>query len=200
MNKSKFVALFVALAGLTAAAPAAAQVSFYFGGSIGDTQAKEDICAAAQFNCDRGDTGWSGNVGLMFNPNWGVEFAVRDMGTVLESDDGAGNSAKWTTKTGEGVIVGRLPLSEIGLGDKLAVYGKAGAYYAKTQLRSTGTYFLTNGESSNRQWTYGVGISYDVFKHLRLRAEWQRYNNLGGADVGFRADVEVLSGGVVIVF
>lgn len=190
MNKSKFVALFAALTAFAAAAPAAAQ-SFYFGGSIGNTEAHEDACQGAQFGCDRSDTSYSGNVGFMFTPNWGVELAYRDFGKVVEQDNGGGNTATLKTKSGEAVVVGAVPFY------KVSFYGKAGGYYAKTKLQST---FLTEGESNNKQWTYGVGVRYDVFRHFAVRAEWQRYNNVGGKEVGVRADVNVLSGGVLIVF
>lgn len=191
MNKSKFAAFLVSLAGLAATLPAAAQSSFYVGGSIGNSEIQEDACRGAQFGCDRSDTNWSGNVGMMFNPNWGVELAYRDFGKIVEQDNGDGTSANWKTKAGEIVIVGALPIN------KLIIYGKFGAYYAKTKLESN---YLAEGESKNKQWTGGLGVGYDLFRHVRIRAEWQRYNNLGGNEVGIRGDVNVVSGGIVFIF
>lgn len=191
MNKSKFVALFVALAGLAAAAPAAAQSSFYFGGSIGNTEAYQDACNLNGFICDRSDTNWGANMGFMFTPNWGIELGYRDLGKVLEQDDRAGNTMMVKSKLGEAVVVGAVPIY------RLSVYGKAGAYQAKTDLTST---FLPEGSKKSHQWTYGVGVRYDVFRHLAVRAEWQRYNNLGGKGIDFQADVNVISGGLLIVF
>src|SRR6185503_13798327 len=136
MNKSKFVALFLTLLGLAASGPAAAQMSFYFGGSVGNTEARSDACQNAPL-CDRSDTGYTGNVGLMFNPNWGVELAYRDFGKVVESSDGLGNTAEWKTRSGEAVVVAALPFSQIGLGDSMAIYGKLGGYYAKTKMTSS---------------------------------------------------------------
>jgi hypothetical protein len=197
MNKSNFVALFVVLLGLASATPAAAQRSFYFGGSIGNSEAHEDACQGAQFGCDRSDTNYAGHVGFMFSPNWGIEVTGRNLGKIIEQNNGDGTTAEWKSKAVDAVVVAAVPFSQIGLGDRFAVYGKAGGYYAKTKLESN---YLANSEKSNRQWTYGVGVSFDVFKWLRLRAEWQRYNNLGANDVGVRADVNVMSGGAVIVF
>jgi opacity protein-like surface antigen len=191
MNKSKFVAFVIGVAGLAAALPAAAQTSFYIGGSIGNNEAHQDACGGATSGCDRSDTTWTGNVGFMFTPNWGLEVAYRHFGKVLEMDDGMGGTSNWKTRSGEAVLVGAFPI------DKFSLYGKVGAYRAKTDLTST---ILTEGSSKNNQWTYGVGVRYDVFKHFGIRAEWQRYNNLGGAEVGFRADVNVISGGVVLAF
>ena len=199
MNKSKFVALFVALLGLAAAAPAAAQMSLYFGGSIGNTEAHQDACQDAQFGCDRSDTSYAGHLGFMFSPNWGIEVTGRNMGKIVERTFGDGTAAEWKSKAVDAVVVGALPFSQIGLGNRFAVYGKAGGYYARTNVESSSP-SVASAERTNRQWTYGVGVSYDVFKWFRLRAEWQRYNNVGASEVGMRADVNVLSGGAVIVF
>jgi hypothetical protein len=39
-----------------------------------------------------------------------------------------------------------------------------------------------------------------VFRHFGLRAEWQRYNNLGGQEIGFRTDVDLMSLGAYFKF
>jgi OmpA-OmpF porin, OOP family len=191
MNKSKFAALLVGLAGLVAALPAAAQVSLYFGGTLGNGEMMEDACSGVSAGCDRSDRTWSGNLGFMFNPNWGVEGAYRDLGKVVEIRNSDGTTAEWKTKLAEFVVVGAIPVN------KMTLYGKFGGYQAKTKLTSD---YLANADSSNRQFTGAVGVAYDVFRHLRLRVEWQRYNNLGGPDVGIRSDMNIVTGGVFFVF
>ena len=47
---------------------------------------------------------------------------------------------------------------------------------------STGSYAPRRVQHHAGQWTYGAGVSWDVFKHAGLRVEWQRYNNVGGHD------------------
>lgn len=201
MNKSKFAALFLALLGLAASGPAAAQMRFYVGASMGTTQAKDGACNTLDqtvFACDRSDTNRGGEVGLMFNPNWGVEVGYRDLRTVLEMSNAAGDRATWKTKAGDAVVVAALPFSQIGLGDSLTAYAKAGGYYAKTQLASTG--FLADAEQKNKGWTWGVGLRYNISRFFGVRAEWQRYINVGGGQVGLRTDVDVVTGGIVIGF
>ena len=193
MNKSKFVALLVGLAGLALALPAAAQSSFYFGGSIGNTEAKEDVCNGYVL-CDRQDTNWSGNVGFMFTPNWGIELAYRDWGKTIETNDTMGSSSELKTKSGEAVIVGAMPIYS------LTLYGKAGGYYAKHRLTTTYAN-QANADGNNKQWTYGVGIRYDILKHIGIRAEWQRYNNVGTQKIGVVAPhVDMISGGIIFIF
>src|SRR5205814_8718056 len=76
MNKSKFVALAI---GLAAAAPALADNDgLYFGGFIGKSESKESACRIPDMACDRKATSFSGNLGFMFTPNWGVEAAYHD--------------------------------------------------------------------------------------------------------------------------
>lgn len=191
MNKIKSALLIVGLAGFAAALPAAAQSSFYLGGSVGNTEATEDACHIAISTCDRSDTTWSAYGGFMFSPYWGVEAGYRDLGKVVEADDGAGNTAKLKSKAGEAVLVGALPIY------RLTLYGKLGAYQAKTDLTST---YLVEGTSKNHQWTYGAGARFDLMRHLAVRVEWQRYNNLGGKEIGLRTDVNVISGGVLVFF
>jgi len=190
MNKSKFAALIVAFAGLAAALPAAAQ-SFYIGGQLGHSEIKADACQGAVL-CDRHDQSWSGNVGYMFTKNWGLETSYQHLGKVLETDDTMGNTTQAKTNLGDLTIVGALPI------EKFSIYAKGGGYYAKTKLTSSG--FVPDATSTSKQWTYGAGVRYDLWRHLAIRAEWQLYKKIGGRDVGFRGDVQVISGGLLLVF
>jgi Outer membrane protein beta-barrel domain len=201
MNKSKFVALFTVLAGL-AAAPAAAQTSFYIGGAGGTARANESICnnAAATYGgtgsagvtCDRtGKGAWGAFVGLMFNPYLGIEGGAKDLGTIVELADTSGNNLTVKTRLAELNAVAALPVQ------RLSLYLKGGGYRAKSTVEGT---LAPYGYGYTTQWTLGAGVSYDVFKHLGLRAEFQRYNNLGSKEVGFRADVDVGTVGVYLKF
>jgi opacity protein-like surface antigen len=190
MNKSKFAALVVALAGLAAALPAAAQ-SFYIGGQIGHSEIQTGACQGAVL-CDRRDQSWSGNIGYMFSKNWGMEASYQHLGKVLETDDGMGNTTQAKTNLGDLVVVGALPI------EKFSVYVKGGGYYAKTKLTSSG--FIPDATSTSKQWTYGGGVRYDLWRHLAVRAEWQNYKKVGGKDVGFRGDVAVTTVGLLLVF
>ena len=190
MNKSKFAALVVGLIGLAAALPAAAQ-SFYFGGMLGNSQIESKACQGAAV-CDRRDDSWSGNLGFMFTQNWGLEAGYHHLGKVLETDDGAGNTVVAKTNAGDLVAVGALPF------EKFSVYLKGGAYYAKTkQTSSSGAFDAT---STAKQWTYGAGLRYDIWRHVAIRAEYQLFKKVGGKDVGFRGDVQTITGGLLIVF
>jgi OOP family OmpA-OmpF porin len=190
MNKSKFAALVVGLIGLAAGLPAAAQ-SFYFGGMIGNTQIEQKACPSTGL-CDRRDDNWSGNIGFMFTQNWGLEAGYHHLGKVLETDDTMGNTTLAKTNAGDLVAIGALPF------EKFSVYLKGGAYYAKTKQTSSG--FIPDATSTSKQWTYGAGVRYDIWRHLAIRAEYQLFKKVGGKDVGFRGDVQTITGGLLVVF
>lgn len=209
MNKTRSV---FAILGFTAALalmqPAAAQqprslglepppppprMVFYVAGSLGHSNSKEDTCsnAAAGFTCDRRDTNYGVQMGLDFNRFVAVEVGYRNLGKIQEQTDGAGQTAEVNARVIEGVGVLALPI------ERISPYLKAGVYRAKTQLKSN---FLTEADTTNTQATLGAGIRWDIFDHFAVRLEYQRYNNLGSAAIGFRGDVDTYSLGAVFRF
>jgi hypothetical protein len=196
MNKSIFAALF--LAGLAAIAPpAVAQGSVYFGGSVGNAESKENACFATggTVTCDRkGEVAWSAFGGVMFTPNFGIEGGYHNLGKIVEAADATTGDRAWVrTRLGEVVAVGALPWIA-----GITFYVKGGGYYARSKY--TGTFGPAGADSTTKQWTYGAGVSWDVFKHAGLRAEYQRFNNVGGREIGLRTDVDVASLGAYLKF
>src|SRR6266850_1357465 len=55
------------------------------------------------------------------------------------------------------------------------------------------------GDETTNDVTYGAGVRYDFTKHIGVRGEWQRYQNMGGNNV-VKTDVDVVSIGVVYRF
>jgi hypothetical protein len=196
MNRSKFVALLIGLVGVTASAQALAEGGgLLLGGSLGRAQAKEDACSLDinTYSCDRtGKIAYSGFVALMVNRYFGMEVGYHDLGTLVEQNNATPQHAAVKTKLGEFVFVAAYPWL-----DRVSIYAKGGGYYARSTLTSD---FLAPAQSKARQWTYGGGISWDVFRYAGLRLEYQRYNNVGGAEVGFHTDVELASVGAYLKF
>lgn len=174
------------------ASPAAAEdSSFYLGALSGKGTAKTG-CSGTAFACNNADPIWGVFTGFMWNRNWGAEAGYRNLGKISDHADNTGTlTANVKTRVGEVVGIGALPI------ERVSLYAKIGAYRAKSDLTST---YLTEGSSKNNGLTYGVGARYDVFRHLALRVEWQRYNNVGGDAVGFRTDIETFSGGALLTF
>ena len=190
MKKSIPLILIFGLAACAHAALAQDRV-FYLGASLGKTEAKEDACSGATLPCDRKDQTLGLQAGLEFDRHFGAEIGYRSLGKVTEQNDNAGMTATVKSKLVEAVGIAALPI------ERFSLYGKGGVYGARSVLTSS---FLASGSSKNTNWTYGVGVRYDVLRRVGVRLEWQRYNNLGGNDVGFRSDVNTLALGAVFRF
>lgn len=197
MKKIKFALL---AAGLAASAQALAEGGgFYFGGSLGKAESKTDACfgdPSAGVTCDRkGEGAWAAFAGLMVNKYFGVEGGYHNLGKIVEVANPATGERAWVRSyVGELVAVGAFPIQNF------ALYAKAGGYYAKSTQTGSFSFIAPDTKSTTTQWTYGVGASWDVFRHAGLRVEWQRFNNIGGSEIGFRSDVDLMSLGAYIKF
>jgi OOP family OmpA-OmpF porin len=90
------------------------------------------------------------------------------------------------------VAVGSYPIGTSGF----APYAKVGVYRGEAKLSSS---FGISAKETNNDLTYGVGVRYDIMRNFAVRAEWQRYGDVGGSDTG-KADVDVISIGALYKF
>jgi opacity protein-like surface antigen len=70
--------------------------------------------------------------------------------------------------------------------DRLWIFGRLGIYRGTVK---ESTNFAGDFTHDNTNFTFGLGLSYDIIPHLALRGEWQRYYQMGGGDVALGADV-----------
>ena len=192
MNKAKQGLAVVGLASaMMLAGPALAQdTGFYAGLSIGQSSADVDCTGAT--TCDDKDSAWKILGGYRFNRNLAVEFGYTDLGAVSASD--GVDSVKIESTAFELVAVGSFPIAE-----KFSLLGKIGMYRGETDGTVSGSVSGSVSES-NTDLTFGVGVQWDFTKNLAARAEWQRYSDVGGGDIGDSADVDVMSIGVIWKF
>jgi opacity protein-like surface antigen len=71
-----------------------------------------------------------------------------------------------------------------------------GLYRGETKLSSN---VGISAKESNTDLTYGIGVRYDFMRNFAVRAEWQRYGDVGGGNVG-KSDVDVLNIGALYKF
>jgi OmpA-OmpF porin, OOP family len=161
--------------------PAIAQVDargIYIGGAIGQSRVVEwcdDVPSG--INCDDKDTAFKIFGGYRFNRHFAIELGYTDLGSVTLTAPGVTGSAE--SSAFELVGVGSLPL-----GDRFAVYGKAGFYRGEVSGRvttSSGTPF--SGSDEGTEVTFGLGVSMDFTRNVAGRAEWQRYSDFSGSDI-----------------
>ena len=169
--------------------------AFYVGGSIGQATAKDGcdgVSGVPGVSCDDEDTSWKIFGGYKFNRNFALEFGYVDLIEVTAS--GPGGTASIEATAFELVGVGMLPLA-----NNFSLYGKIGLYRAETEL-SVNTFLVVGSEKENNtDLTFGIGAQFDVSKQFAIRAEWQRYQDVGGGDIG-ESDVDVIGVGALFRF
>jgi OmpA-OmpF porin, OOP family len=146
----------------------------YVGGSVGQSMA-DNFCVAGS-GCDDKSTAWSVFAGYQMHRNFAIEVGYREFGEMAVTVPGSVTS--FDAKAFELVGVGILPI-----GDRFALYGKLGAYFGETYSEVTTALGVTPGKDSNIHLTYGVGAEWEFIKQLRLRVEYQRYQEISGSDV-----------------
>ena len=169
-------AAIVAIAASAVALPAVAQVnmsSVYVGASIGRADYKVP---------DETDTAWRILAGAQLNRNFAAEIGFHHLGEVNQS---LGTRKSYVFEL---VGIGAYPVA-----NALSIYGKLGAYYGKSDFRSSAA---GDGEDSNGGLTYGFGVQYDVVPKAGVRLEWQRYDQVGGSRAG-ETDIDVLNVGLI---
>jgi OOP family OmpA-OmpF porin len=182
--------------GLLAAAPAAAQVEpgLYLGGSVGYSQFK-DACKHAAVPCDANDEAWRVFGGYQFSRYWAVELGYGDLGAATGSGPFAGGTGSFQLEVEEAwdlTAVFLIPVTT-----RLSALGRVGMYRARTTVDQQVTGFTpTHDAGTNSGFSYGAGAEYTLGP-IGLRAEWQRYDNVGTAATQPEEDIDVFSIGLL---
>jgi OOP family OmpA-OmpF porin len=192
----------LAMTGLLAAAvaaPAAAQDDrgLYFGGSIGYAGFK-NTCKERVIPCEDNDTAWRAFAGYQFNRNVALEAGYADLGEATGSGI-VNTGTPGTMKVEFKDVFDFSGLLSFPIVNRLHGFGRLGLYRARTTVHETATGFpdFRAGES-NSGFTYGAGVDYRL-GFVGIRAEWQHYDNVGGASTG-EDDIDVLSVGFLVRF
>lgn len=156
----------------------------YIGGSIG--QLSSDFCDGLN-NCQEDDTAWKIYTGVPFQGGIILEGGYVDFGeqkgTNAKGQTVGLNRSAYTTA---GVI--HLPYNE-----SLSLLGKAGVAWWKSEETIAGK----NQEVDGKDIFYGAGARYDLGDNLGLRAEWERFKNMGSDQINNK-DFDLLSIGVTM--
>jgi OmpA-OmpF porin, OOP family len=178
MNKG--VVAVLALVAALIAGPAAAQSGdasgIYLGGSAGYSQYK-DTCKELFIPCDNDDSAWRLFAGYQFNRNWALELGYGDFGDAQGSGPiPAGGNATFVTHSYAFDLTG---IGSLYLTQGLSLFGRFGLYMGRTTRDIEFTAFPnTNDSKTNSGFTYGAGLGYNLGR-FGMRAEWQRYDNIG---------------------
>ena len=175
----------------------AQDAGFYAGVSAGQGRFKNGCSGLANAgmvgSCDERDAAWKLFGGYQFNRIFGAEAGYTKLGEAHMRGTlvGAPASAQAEASGFEVVGVATLPVS-----GQFAVYGKAGFLRWDVDLSGAGISIADTGTSI----TLGAGFQYHLTRRLAVRAEWQRYNDVGNDNTTGKSDVDVLSIGLAIKF
>jgi len=176
------------------AAAAAQDRPFYAGAHLGQSKA-ESTCngvSGAGISCDDKSDALKVFGGYRFHPNFAAELTFADLGEAKATGP-AGSITASSNAFDLSVVGSYSPLN------RLSVYGRLGAYRASTEVRINTVTVNRTDRETNTGLVYGLGVGYDITKRVTVRAEWQKYNEVGGPATG-EDDITVLSVGALFRF
>lgn len=195
--RALFVAIF-AWTALFAATPGYAQTggwmggrmdtNLYIGANVGQSRFSSS-CENVPVSCDDKDTGWKAFAGYRFHRNVAVEAGYFDLGRASAAGGGVFAEAKVRGWELAGLAI--FPVV-----DRLDVYARLGMARSRVSVSAT-TGFGVSDNSTDV--TYGLGAQYSLARNLGVRAEWQRYDSVGGDNTG-KDDIDLFSVGVLFKF
>lgn len=175
------------------AADAAASPSFYVGGNLGKSDFKGDCDAG--FSCSNPSVNFKLLAGYQFSPNFAVEGAYANFGTVKASNDMLKVKARLHSFTLAGV--GIIPLS-----NEVQVFGKLGLHHSRVKLDVDSSYEGESGSDSGHKTglLLGAGLQYDFTRNLAGRFEYERLNFGSAALSTDKNNLNVFSLGLLYKF
>lgn len=203
------------LLGLTLA-PITAHAEWYGGANFGQTKVKNStFCSDLASVLDPGyscgvdeKNGWRMYGGLQFMDNLAVEVGYVDLGTFTTKVNGSASGAPVTSNTdfkAKGynlALVGILPVTK-----ELSVIGRVGVFRWTAKVSGTatsGAVTVSNSakatKAGNTPNNIGIGVNYNLTKSVGLRAEWERFTDVGEKDITDITNVYLLSLGLVYTF
>lgn len=150
---------------------------------------------------DSTDTGWGLDVGYQFNKWLAVEGGYIDLGRFdydsrLPASAPGAISGRVKSEGARLTAVGIIPLEH-----DFSLFGKAGIYDLRTRLEAGSSNGTDLGASHNHAGgTFGVGASYDITKAISARVEWNRFLNANDNSATGKADIDLVSAGLVYRF
>lgn len=171
---------------------------------IEDAFARDDAFVASGTTIDDTDTGWKAYVGYRFNPFFALEGGYVDLGKATFSTNIV---APFPTPfqihgTAEATGYNLTAIVGMPLGSAAFLFAKGGAFYWDADFTETifGATRVARSESDTKL-TYGAGLELGLSHGLRIRGEWERFEEVGSG-IGGRegTDVDLASVGLMFEF
>ena len=173
--------------------------NLYIGGNVGQTRFSTS-CDGVPVSCDDKDTGGKIFAGYQFHPNFAVEAGHFRLGDATATGivGGVPVSVEANVRGWELVGVARIPVWQ-----QLSLFGKAGVARSRVSVIGTaavgGSLFTVAAKENSTDFTFGAGAEYAFTRNIAARAEWQRYDSVGGGSTG-KDDLDFFSAGLLYRF
>jgi opacity protein-like surface antigen len=166
---------------------------FYIGGSIGESNVK-GVCDFAGVGCDEEEFAWKLYGGMQINKWLAAELGYLSFGTVDLHGNFQGTPVSGEVKTWglTAHAVGQLPIPIAAL-HRFALLGKVGGIWYDRE-RATNIGAIT-GDDTGFSFAWGVGAQYTFSERIGIRAEWERFEDVGDSSSG-NGDVDLWTVGL----
>ena len=165
----RIVGVLLVLAAALALPAAAQDRGVYVGVSAGGSDFTS-ACDGITSGCDRKDVAGRAFIGREFYPYFSGEIGFIYFGKAEATGIGEIRA--------NAVDISALVMYPVDAG--LSIFGRLGIYRAGVETEVFGEV----ESSRNSAWTYGLGAQYNLARALALRAEFQRYQNVGKPNTG----------------
>lgn len=146
----------------------------YLGAAVGQAKVRNLCSDAASLgfgSCDEKDTAWKVSAGYQFHRNFGVEAGYVDWGKQTFSNGVA-------TGTIESHGFELLGVASVPLYRNFSAYAKAGLVRWEADFTAAAGGATLTANDKGTDFTYGLGLSYDITTNFAARVEWQRYTDI----------------------
>ena len=208
MSTTRSIAIaLLTLSGLIATSQALARGPFYVGASAGRSDIGNEIAFPSLITSgtvDGKDTGYKIFGGYEFNPYFGVEVSLVDLGKVKYSGSYLGASV-----TGGRVEVVGLNGSAVGIvpvNESFSLFGKLGIFAWEAKWNDVTAGVPQRATDNGADLSIGAGFTVNFTKNFGARLEWERFKAGGGEDyLGFQnltssAKIDLVSLGFLFKF
>lgn len=195
-NLSRYISMPLIIASFALANNSNAESFPYVGFSIGQATI-EDACNESSgtpvISCDDSDTSFKVYGGAKIHRNFAFEVSYVDMGesVVRDSDNTLTIEAAGLNAS----VFGIVPASY-----NVDIFGKAGLMYWDANKSSSGTLNGDVASSNGMDMTFGFGVNYGINRKFALRAEFEKFLNVGGEQTTGESDVTLITLGIALYF
>src|SRR5512139_998696 len=178
-------------------------------GEVEAAFATDDGFLASGTTIDDSDTGWKAFVGYRFNPYLALEGGYVDLGKATFTTTIASAPPPYVAPfqihgTAEATGVNLVAIVGVPLGSAAFLFAKGGAFHWDADFTETipslGVTRVARSESDTKP-TYGAGVELRLGHGARVRAEWERFEDVGSG-IGGRegTNVDLASAGLMYEF